>query len=116
LLCCGGSNLSDSLFNSLKYGQKTTTIKVSFEKTDEHQRKLFCEDNGVGILVADKPKLFKEGYTTGGSTGYGLYLIKKMMEVYGWTLKEAGEPGRGARFVFTIPRLNSNGKENYQFR
>jgi sensor histidine kinase regulating citrate/malate metabolism len=39
--------------------------------------KLIYEDDGVGIPVADKAKLFKEGYSTGGSTGYGLFLIKK---------------------------------------
>jgi len=121
--CNGLHVLADSLLrqlfynlidNSLKYGQKTTLIKVSFEKTDQHQLKIVYSDDGVGISIANKPKLFKEGYTTGGSTGYGLYLIRKMMEVYGWTLEETGEPDRGARFVFTIPHLNSNGKENYQ--
>jgi len=121
--CHGLLVLADSLLrqlfynlidNSLKYGQKITTIRVSFEKTDQLQLKLFYNDDGVGIPASTKPQLFKEGYTTGGSTGYGLYLIKKMIEVYGWNIMETGELGKGVRFVLTIPHLNSNGKENYQ--
>ena len=27
-----------------------------------------------------------------------------MTEVYGWTIEEKGEPGKGARFVIKIPR------------
>jgi signal transduction histidine kinase len=50
----------------------------------------------------------------GGSTGYGLYLIKKIVEVYGWTIQETGTPGKGARFTMVIPEKNQNGKENYQ--
>jgi signal transduction histidine kinase len=81
---------------------------------NQQELKLIYEDDGIGIADSDKPKLFKEGYSTGGSTGYGLFLIKKMMEVYGWSVQEAGERGQGARFIITIPRTNSNGKDNYQ--
>ena len=75
---------------------------------------LVYEDDGIGIRDAEKPRLFKEGYSTGGSTGHGLYLIKKITEVYGWTIEETGKFGGGARFVMTIPKTNSNGKENYR--
>jgi hypothetical protein len=37
-----------------------------------------------------------------------------MMEIYGWAIQETGESGKGARFVITIPKTNSNGKENYR--
>jgi hypothetical protein len=37
-----------------------------------------------------------------------------MIEVYGWTIQETGEPGKGARFTMTIPKVGHNGKENYQ--
>jgi hypothetical protein len=36
-----------------------------------------------------------------------------MLEVYGWAIKETGEPGKGAKFVVTMPETNSNGKESY---
>jgi signal transduction histidine kinase len=99
--------------NSVKYGQKTTSIRVHCEEAGCDGLRLFYEDDGVGIPEADKAKLFKEGYSTGGSTGYGLYLIKKMMEVYGWTIQEKGEADRGALFAITVPKTNQRGEENY---
>jgi signal transduction histidine kinase len=70
--------------------------------------KLFYEDNGVGVPEANKAKLFDKGFTTGKGSGLGLYLIKKMMDVYGWTITEEGEPGKGAKFTITIPKINQN--------
>jgi signal transduction histidine kinase len=75
---------------------------------------LVYEDDGVGVPFENKQHLFKEGFSTGGSTGFGLFLTKKMIEVYSWTIIEEGEPGKGAKFTITIPKLNKNGKENYQ--
>ena len=120
--CQGLEVMADSLLkqlfynlidNSLKHGEKVTQIRLRYKK-DEDEVKLFYEDNGVGIPDANKSKLFAEGFTTGKSTGLGLFMIKKMVEVYGWTITEEGEPGTGAKFTITIPKLSKNGKENYQ--
>jgi signal transduction histidine kinase len=87
---------------------------VYFEKTEQGELRLIYEDDGVGISAENKPKLFSEGFSTGGSTGFGLFLIKKMIDVYGWTIQENGEPGIGAKFTITIPKLGKSGQENYQ--
>ncbi len=121
--CRGLTLLADSFLrqlfynfidNTRKYGDKATTIRAYYEKIDQNKLHLIYEDDGVGISKENKPKLFTEGFSTGGSTGFGLFLIKRMMEVYGWTIQEVGEPGIGAKFVITIPKVNQNGKENYQ--
>jgi len=121
--CQGLTVLADSFLrqlfynfidNTRKYGKKTTTIKVYFEETDQDCLKLIYEDDGVGIPLENKPSLFKEGFSTGGSTGFGLFLTKKMIDVYGWTIEETGEPGIGAKFKITIPKLNKNGEENFR--
>lgn len=123
--CHGLTVLADSLLrqlfynlidNSLKHGEKTTGIGVHCEKTSQDELNLIYEDDGTGIAYVDKPKLFKEGYSKSGGTGYGLFLIKKMMEVYGWSIQETGEPDEGARFVITIPKTNSMGTQNYRTR
>jgi PAS domain S-box-containing protein len=120
--CHGLIVLADSLLsklfynlidNSLKHGSHVTRIGISCEESEDGLR-LVYEDDGVGIAQEAKPKLFSEGYTTGNGTGYGLYLIKKMMEAYGWSIQETGLPGKGARFVIAIPKLNQQGKENYR--
>lgn len=99
--------------NSLRHGEKVTKIRLSCTK-EKNGMKLFYEDDGIGIPESSKPKLFREDFTTEKSTGHGLFLIKKMTEVYGWTITEEGEPGKGAKFVISLPELNKNGKENYQ--
>ena len=121
--CHGLSLLADSFLrqlfynfidNTIKYGKKTTFAKLYYEKGNQSGLQLIYEDDGVGISAEDKLRLFQEGFSTGGSTGYGLFLSRKMMEVYGWQIQETGEPGKGAKFVISIPTVNSNGKENYR--
>lgn len=121
--CHGLTVLADSLLrqffynlidNSLKHGENITQIRIYPEKTHEDTLRLVYEDNGVGVAATEKQKLFKEGYTTGKGSGHGLYMIKKIAEVYGWTIEEKGKAGSGARFVVTIPARSHNGKENYR--
>ena len=122
--CQGLKVVADSLLkqlfynlidNSLKHGEKVTQIRLHYNK-DDNGIQLFFEDNGVGIPKANKLKLFKVGFTTGKGSGLGLYLIEKIIEVYGWTIQETGESDKGAKFVITIPKINSNEKENYYIK
>jgi PAS domain S-box-containing protein len=108
--CQGLAVMADSLLrqlfynlidNTLKYGEKVSQIRVYYEE-GEDQLKLVYEDDGVGIPENEKEKLFKEGY--GKSTGYGLYLIKKICEAYSWTIRETGKQGKGAQFTMIIPK------------
>jgi signal transduction histidine kinase len=98
----------------MKYGKKTTAIRVHFEKAEQGVLRLIYEDDGVGITAENKLKLFSEGFSTGGSSGFGLFLIRKMVDVYGWTIHETGEPGKGVKFTITIQSINRNGKESFQ--
>ena len=98
--------------NSLKYGEKISQIRLFYEKAGKDKLKMIYEDNGVGIPEAEKEKIFNEGY--GKGTGYGLYLIRKMCEAYGWTIQETGKHGKGAQFTITIPKTNESGKIAYQ--
>jgi PAS domain S-box-containing protein len=121
--CHGLTVLADSLLrqlfynlidNSLKYGEKANQIQIYYEKAEGNQLKLVYQDNGIGISPDVKTRLFTEGFTTGKGSGHGLYLIKKTTEVYGWTIQETGQHGKGAQFTMTIPRANPHGKENYR--
>ena len=94
--------------------KKTTAIRVYFEKAESGGSRLVYEDDCVGISARNKLKLFTEGSSRGSSTGLGLFLIRKMMDVYGWQIQETGEPGKGSKFVITSPKVSQRGKENYQ--
>ncbi|MFP3985418.1 MAG: PAS domain S-box protein [Candidatus Bathyarchaeia archaeon] len=123
---CGGLTvLADSLLNqlfynlvdnSLKYGEKIRQIKIHYRTPSADQLELVYEDDGVGIPDSMRSNLFKEGFTSGKGTGYGLFMIKRICEVYGWTVQETGTPGKGACFIMSMPRKNREGKENFQLR
>ncbi len=99
--------------NSIRYGERVSQIQMyCAERADEIE--LIYEDNGIGVADTEKEKIFAEGY--GKGTGYGLYLIKKVCGVYGWTIEETGEEGKGAQFTMTIPKNSEKGAEGYRLR
>jgi PAS domain S-box-containing protein len=100
--------------NTRKYGITTNAARVHYKKTASGDLQLIYEDDGVGIPKANKEQLFKQGFSTGGSTGFGLFLSKKMIEVYGWTINEEGKPGEGAKFIMLIPRISQDQKEAFR--
>jgi PAS domain S-box-containing protein len=121
---CGGLTvLADSLLrqlfynlidNSLKYGEKIQQIKIQYNTLNADQLELVYEDDGLGIPDNMRSSLFRGGFSSGKGTGYGLFMIKRICEVYGWTIQETGMPGKGAKFTIIISRTNQNGKENYR--
>ena len=107
--CEGVEVLADSLLkqlmynlidNTVKYGEKTTKINFGY-KEEKNQLKLVYEDNGVGITNEVRAHLFEKGF--GKGTGFGLYMIKRIVEAYGWAIEENGEQEKGARFTIQIP-------------
>jgi signal transduction histidine kinase len=86
----------------LKHGQRVSQIRAFYKETEEDQLKLVYEDNGVGVPKGEKEKIFEEKYAN--RTGHGLYVIRKICEVYGWNIRETGEYGKGAQFTITIAK------------
>ena len=118
--CDGLTVVADSLLrqlfynlvdNTLKYGGKISRIRVYFRE-EEDVLKLIYEDDGVGIPDDFRENLFREGF--GKGTGYGLYLIKRICEAYGWTIQETGKQGKGAQFTMTIPKKGKDGQKLYE--
>jgi PAS domain S-box-containing protein len=100
--------------NTLKYGEKTGQIRIYSKTSSADKLELVYEDDGVGIPNDMRSSLFKEGFTSGKGTGYGLFMMKRICEVYGWAIRETGEPGKGAQFIIAIPKISQKGKENYE--
>jgi signal transduction histidine kinase len=95
--------------NAMKHGANITTIHFFVEENDG-VRAIVCEDDGVGISADMKERLFTRG--SGKDHGLGLFLSREILSITGITITEAGEPGRGARFIMTVPQsgLRGNGK------
>ena len=78
--------------NTRKYGKTAKNVWVYHRRdTALGDLQLIYEDDGVGIPKECKDQLFRQGFSTGGSTGFGLFLSKKIVQVYGWSIREEGE-------------------------
>jgi PAS domain S-box-containing protein len=87
--------------NAVRYGGKITTIRFSAEEAgDDHV--IICEDDGDGVVAEEKEKIFERGF--GKNTGLGLALSREILDITGITIKETGEPGKGARFEMMVPK------------
>ena len=90
-------NLMD---NAVRYGGKITTIRFSVEERDGNFV-IVCSDDGNGVSVEEKEKIFERGF--GKNTGLGLFLSREILAITGITIIENGEPGKGARFEMVVP-------------
>ena len=86
--------------NSLRHGGGLTQIRL-FHRSSNDELILIYEDNGVGVDIDQKEKIFKRGY--GKNTGLGLFLIREILDISGMSIIETGELGKGARFEIHIP-------------
>jgi PAS domain S-box-containing protein len=86
--------------NSLRHGETVTKIRFHYRR-DESGVTIIYEDNGIGIPLQAKEKIFKREYYR--NTGYGLFLVAEILGITGMSVKETGEPGKGARFEIFVP-------------
>jgi PAS domain S-box-containing protein len=91
------NNLLD---NSLRYGQKVTTIRLYTSHNIEGVTIIY-EDNGVGIPAKEKARIFTRG--CGRNTGFGLFFAREILSLTGITIRETGQEGAGARFEIMVP-------------
>jgi two-component system sensor histidine kinase BaeS len=69
-------------------------------------------DTGVGITPEDRPYIFERFWRGDrarrrlgdeGGSGLGLAIARQLVELHGGEIFVESEPGRGARFTFTLP-------------
>lgn len=81
-------------------------VEVKFEELKRHW-KFSVSDNGVGISKAYHEKIFKIFQTLGQkgkSTGIGLSIVKKIIELYKGEIYLESEVGKGTTFFFTLKK------------
>lgn len=95
------------LSNSLKYSNKGGTLTITYKN-----RCLAIQDEGMGILEEDVPRIFDKGFTgTNGrkqsaSTGMGLYLAKQSAEQLHAKLFATSEIHVGTTVYLQLPKQN----------
>jgi len=100
--------------NAIKYDGKKGKILVVVEP-QATQIMVTVADNGPGIAPADLPLLFErfvrlEGAAQGGTrgSGLGLSICRAIIELHGGRIWAESRPGEGAKFIFTLPRINGH--------
>jgi PAS domain S-box-containing protein len=104
------TNLFD---NAVKY---TPEGKITLGLTGDNQVvQCYVRDTGPGIPVEDVPHLFQKFYRvdnsatrTIGGTGLGLFICRKIIELYNGRIWVESELGKGSSFYINLPRINSD--------
>ena len=100
------------LSNAVKFTPSGGSVAVMAEGM-EGQVQVSVTDTGPGIDIADCERIFEEfqqtelGANAREGTGLGLPLSRRLVELHGGRLWVESEPGRGSRFVFTLPRAHA---------
>jgi PAS domain S-box-containing protein len=89
------------LENSIRHGGEVTDIRFSCRELDSGLIVVY-EDNGAGVPAAYKEDIFDQKYFK--HTGYGLFLSRTILSITGITIRETGDPGKGARFEILVPK------------
>jgi len=104
--------------NAIKYmGRSEGEVVVScLERDDDWEFKI--SDNGTGIEKRHFERIFKifqslkphlQKSPGESSTGIGLALVKKIIELHGGTVRLESVVGEGSSFFFTIPKRDQTG-------
>jgi PAS domain S-box-containing protein len=110
------TNLFD---NACKY---TEQGKISIGLTgDNDVVQLYVRDTGAGIPADDIPHLFQKFYRvdnsatrTIGGTGLGLFICRKIVELYKGRIWVESELSKGSTFFINLPRLSIQRAEALQ--
>ena len=89
------------LENAVRHGEHVSTVRFSSWESEQGLT-LVCEDDGAGVDAESKKHLFQQGF--GKHTGFGLYLMREILGITDITIRETGEPGKGARFEMVVPK------------
>ena len=87
--------------NSAKHGEKVTEIRITASESSSGCT-LVYQDNGIGIPENKRKDLFTKSF--GKMTGFDLFFVHDILDIYGMKIDERGEPGKGVRFEISVPK------------
>jgi signal transduction histidine kinase len=104
--------LNNMISNAIKFSYSGTTVTVHVEPiTNGEELEFSVIDQGQGIPPDEIDKLFaafRKGTTrpTGNerSTGLGLSICKRLVDLHYGAIGAESEPGKGSRFWFRLPK------------
>ncbi len=101
--------LYNLISNAIKYTPEKGSIIISVTNTAK-KVKISVKDSGIGIDKLYHKKIFQKFvqledafYKNETSTGLGLAITKKLVEMHGGKIKVESEKGKGANFIVILP-------------
>jgi signal transduction histidine kinase len=99
--------VTNLLSNAVKYGGGKP-VDVEFGPREDGRAFFLVRDRGIGIDPADQPQIFERferavSSRNYGGLGLGLYIVKRIVEAHGGTIRVESNPGEGAAFVVELP-------------
>ncbi|SFC62947.1 PAS domain S-box-containing protein [Halobiforma haloterrestris] len=84
--------------NAIDHGGNDVTVRIG----DLEDEGFYIADDGPGIPESDRDSVFDVGYSTSSDgTGFGLYIVKQIVDAHGWDLRVTDSADGGARFEIT---------------
>ena len=92
------TQMFENLFrNAIEHAGPSVTVDVGTLPTG-----FYVEDDGPGIPPDDREAVLEIGYsTTDGGTGFGLSIVREIVEAHGWRIDVTEGSSGGARFDVT---------------
>jgi len=104
--------LLNILLNAIEATSKPDApITIAASTISDESVQITVHDNGDGINEEKLTNIFDEGYTTKtgqGNKGFGLVIVKQLLEVYHGTMRVQSGSGRGTKFTVWLPRTKKN--------
>ena len=92
------ADVFENLFrNSVEHGDSDVSITVATTESG-----FSIADDGPGIPPDDRERIFETGYSTEtDGTGFGLAIVREIVEAHGWEISVVDSEDGGARFEVT---------------
>jgi len=92
----------ENLFrNAVEHGGFDVTVRVGCHD----EQGIYVEDDGPGIPVEKRDEVFEPGHSSArGGTGFGLTIVKRIVEAHGWELSITDGTDGGARFEIEMAK------------
>jgi PAS domain S-box-containing protein len=99
--------VTNLLANAVKYGGGNP-VEIEYGPRGD-RAVLVVRDHGIGIDPVDQPQIFERferavSSRNYGGLGLGLYIVKRIVEAHGGTVRVESTPGAGAAFFVELPQ------------
>jgi two-component system, OmpR family, phosphate regulon sensor histidine kinase PhoR len=102
--------INNIIMNASRYTAAGGSIKFEVLRKDKDYLLFKISDNGIGIPREDQRKIFKKFFRAANAieyevsgTGFGLYLVKSILEMINGEIWFESKENKGTTFSFTLP-------------